>query len=561
MNRPPLTDYKPGVYGALAVALAAGLLYAPTLAHDFAFDEYFLILEDTTLHRLRYLPDFFTRPFWPGQTGLIYYRPLISLTYALDFSLGHGKPWLFHLTNLLGHVLTSVLAFYLSRRLFPSLAFLTGLWFALHPVHTETVTWISGRTDLFAALFLFLAWLLASAPPSPRNWKPLLAPAAFALALLAKELAVVFPLLLLLSDWLQHRRFNLSRGLLYLLLGLVLLGYFYLRHHALTVPGPPPAPAFFTDQPLSARLYTMSAVGWTYLRVLFFPFPLRLDYYYDQLFKAGVPGWIGVPALLGLLTLALLAGSQFRRRPGITFDFLGLALSLLPVSHLHSFPTLMAERFLYLPSLFTCLFLARVFKAALDRAPRLGRGLCLLLLVEWIALAAGRNRDWQNGYRFWRASVPHIPDRPEGHNLLGIFALKQGRTALARHEYEAALRIDPDYTVALSNLAEIAFRQGDLKEAQRLLEAAVAKTPDLVTARFNLGIVYARLGEEDKAIAELKAGLDLFPANLQMRLKLISLLQRQGRDPEAQDLVEEGLTLTPGQPDLLRLRLAPGSAE
>jgi len=554
MNAKPHPDLCSGLYAALAVALAAGLVYAPTLAQGFAFDEYFLILEDTTLHSLRYLPDFFTRPFWPGQTGIIYYRPLITLTYALDYTLGQGRPWPFHLTNLIGHVLASVLAFRLCRRLFPPLALFTGLLFALHPVHTETVTWISGRTDLFATLFLLLAWLLALEPLQPWRFKPLLSLAAFALALLAKEAAVVFPLLLFLGDRLQARRLDAGRAGYYFLLFLVLLGYFFLRHHALITSGPEPAPAFFAGHTLGFKLLTMSAVGWTDLRLLFFPFPLRLDYYYDQLFKDGVSTPVGLAALAGLIALALLALASPRRRPGAAFDFLGLALSLLPVSHLISFPTLMAERFLYLPSLFACLFLARMLAALKPRAPRLLLGLSLLLLLEWIGLAAGRNRDWQNGYRFWRAAVREIPERPEGHNLLGVFAMNRGQESLARHEYQAALRLDPDYTVALSNLAEIAFRQGDLEEARRRLEEAVKKTPDLATARFNLGMVYARLGEEAKAVLQLQAGLELFPANLEMRLKLIELLQRQGRIEEARKVVEEGLKLTPDQPNLARLR-------
>lgn len=564
MNQNPRPELSLGPYAALAVALAAGLVYAPTLAQGFAFDEYFLILEDTTLHSLRYLSDFFTRPFWPGQTGIIYYRPLISLTYALDYALGQGRPWPFHLTNLTAHVLASVFAFRLCRRLFPPLALFAGLLFALHPVHTETVTWISGRTDLFATLFLLLAWLLALEPEGTASRAPtskyrsairvIFSLLAFALALLAKEVAVVFPLLLFLGDRFLARRLDRSRAGYYFLLFLVLLGYFGLRQHALTAPGPEPAPAFFASHTLGSKLLTMAAVAWTYLRLLFFPFPLRLDYYYDSLFKAGVSTPLGLAALAGLLLLALLALKNWRRRPGVAFDFLGLFLSLLPMSHLISFPTLMAERFLYLPSLFACLFLARMLAGLQPRAPRLRLGLSLLLLLEFIGLTAGRNRDWQNGYRFWRASARQIPERPEGHNLLGVFAMNQGRTRLARHEYQAALRLDPDYTVALSNLAEIAFRQGDLLEARAWLEEAVKKTPALATARFNLGIVYARLGEEVKAIEQLQAGLELFPANLEMRLKLIGLLEKQGRSREAREAVEAGLELTPGQPDLLRLR-------
>ncbi len=550
--RPP--ELGLGLPAALLVALAAGLAYAPTMGHDFAFDEYFLVLQDTTLHSLRNLPAFFTRPFWPGQTGIIYYRPLISLLYALDYSIGGGSPWPFHLTNLIGHVLASLLAWQLARKFFPPLATLAGLLFALHPIHTETVTWISGRTDLFAALFLFAAWLLALQPSSPFRIKPLLSLLAFFLALLAKEVAVVFPALLFLSDRLQSRRLDRNRLLYYSLLLLALGFYFYLRHQALITPGPAPAPNFFAGRTPAFWILTMAAVAWTYLRLLFFPYPLRLDYSYDQLFKSGVGTGVGLLALAGLILLAAAAVRGRRRRPGFAFDGFGLALALLPMAHLISFPTLMAERFLYLPSFFACLFLARTVDLARGRAPRLAIGLAGLLALELFGLTAGRNRVWKDGYHYWRAAVPQIPERPEGHNLLGVFAMNRSDLRLARQEYQAALRLDPDYTVAEMNLAEIAFRQGDAAAARRLLEEVVRKTPDLAPARFNLGMVYRNLGEMDLAIRELQAGLKIFPANLQMRLGLIALLRQQERTAEARQALADGLALEPGQPELLRLK-------
>lgn len=543
---------KPRLGAGLLVALAAGLAYAPTLGHDFAFDEYFLVLEDATLHSLRNLPALFSRPFWPGQTGLIYYRPLITSLYALDYSIGRGSPWPFHLTNLIGHVLASLLAWQLARKLFPQLATLAAVLFALHPIHTETVAWISGRTDLFAALFVFLAWILALEPGSPFRVKPLLSLPVFFLALLAKEVAVVFPVLLFLGDRLQSRRLDRNRLLYFGLLFAPLLGYFYLRHQALAIPGPAPAPSFFADHTWAFRIFTMVGVAWTYLRLLFFPYPLRLDYYYDQLFKGGVGTGVGIAAVAGLVLLAGGAVSGWRRRPGLAFDFLGLTITLLPVSHLISFPTLMAERFLYLPSFFTGLFLARIFAYSRDRFPRLALGLAGMIALELLGLTAGRNRVWRDGYHYWRAAVKQIPERPEGHNLLGVFAMNRSDFRLARQEYEAALRRDPDYTVAEMNLSEIAFRKRNLAEARRLLEEVVKKTPDLAPARFNLGLVYRNLGEIESAIRELQAGLKIFPANLEMRLALIALLQQQGRMTEARQTAVEGLALQPGQPDLLR---------
>ena len=551
---PNTQGLSPGLWAGLLVALAAGLAYAPTLGHDFAFDEYFLVLEDTTLHSLRNLPAFFTRPFWPGQTGLIYYRPLITALYALDYSLGHGRPWPFHLTNLLGHVLASLLAWQLARKLFPRIATISALFFALHPVHTETVSWISGRTDLFAALFVFLAWILALEPGSPFRVKPLLALPVFFLALLAKEVAVVFPVLLFLGDRLQSRRLDFNRLLYFGLLAAPLLAYFYLRHQVLAIPGPAPAANFFADHSWTFRIFTMSGVAWTYLRLLCFPYPLRLDYYYDQFFKGGVGTGIGIAAVAGLVLLAVGAAAGWKRRPGVAFDFLGLTITLLPMSHLITFPTLMAERFLYLPSFFTCLFLARAVDLTRARSPRWAVGLAGLAALELLGLTAGRNRVWRDGYHYWRAAVRQIPERPEGHNLLGIFAESRGEFRLARHEYEAALLLDSDYTTAEMNLAGIPFRQGDWPEARRLLEDVVRKTPDLEAARFNLGMVYRNLGEMELAIAEFQAGLKLFPANLQMRLSLIAVLEKEGRSAEARQAVAEGLALQPDQPELLRLK-------
>ncbi|MBM4048506.1 MAG: hypothetical protein FJ279_25665, partial [Planctomycetes bacterium] len=182
---------------ALILAIAA-LAYLNTLTSSFAWDDRFLVVKNPHIKRLSEVPHLFTSSFFPSTTdprSAEYYRPLVALSYALEYAVAGLKPSVFHATNIVLHGLNGILVFLLCRAVFTSsaLALAAGLLFAVHPIHTESVAWVAGRTDVLATLFSLLACLFflrkASAAGDAGLSVSARSCAFFGLALLSKEVS------------------------------------------------------------------------------------------------------------------------------------------------------------------------------------------------------------------------------------------------------------------------------------------------------------------------------------------------------------------------------------
>ena len=186
-------------YGAIAIALATLVAYAIALSNGFAFDDVVLIPGDARVTGSQF-GALLTQSYW-ADARLALYRPLTSLSFGLDWYIGKGLPAWFHFTNLLWHMLASLLAYRLLTRFFAVGAALAGgLLFALHPVHGEAVANVVGRGELIAATFFLAACVVWTSELSARTRATLTA-VCYALAVFAKESSVVLPAILLLLDF------------------------------------------------------------------------------------------------------------------------------------------------------------------------------------------------------------------------------------------------------------------------------------------------------------------------------------------------------------------------
>ena len=191
---------------AVLAALVAAMAYAATLQYDFVWDDTLLIQQSWRLHHWKDLPALLTSHFWAevGEASQ-YYRPLVTLSFFLDMRVWGLYPLGFHLTNVLAHVAVTLAVLAVARRAMdgPLAAAICALAFALHPLHAESVSFVSGRTDVIATLFFLLA-LLAYDRGRDQGRGAFLgwSLAAYLLALLAKEVAITLPAVLVVWDWL-----------------------------------------------------------------------------------------------------------------------------------------------------------------------------------------------------------------------------------------------------------------------------------------------------------------------------------------------------------------------
>lgn len=479
---------------SLLLILALGLAaQATSLTNQFAYDDVHVILGNEAVHSLGNIPGFFSETYWPavslGPGGRLY-RPMAITGYAVQWALGNGSPWIFHLVSLLGALLVAALVFACARRFLPSgPSALAGAFFAVHPVHAEAVANVVGQAEIFAAAWVLLAVILYL--DGRRDGLSSGRVGAIALcyfaACLTKEHAVILPALLLcLEPLIQRERWRsvtpAQRLQPILLLGLVGIIFLAIRG-GVVGPGSGDAPhPLWQQASLGQRGLTMLGLVPRVGRLFLWPWHLQADYSPREVLLAS--GW-GMAQLLGLVVLLLLttvALGSVRRHPMITAGLLWLAVALLPAANL-LIPTgvVLAERTLYLPSVGIALVLAgaaaRMARHA-EEGPRLVFG---AVAWTWLLLGAGRSAlrqpVWRDNQTLFQQTIRDAPQSYMAWRGWGGQLVLEQRLPEAEAAYRRSLSLfDRDPNV-MDELAGILRRESRCEESVPLMRQALQLDP------------------------------------------------------------------------------------
>jgi tetratricopeptide (TPR) repeat protein len=547
---------------ALLLALAVLVPHWPGSRAEFAYDDRDFIQVNQSLRDAEGAFGGWLAPFPPDQPERGLYRPLTALSYALDLALGGGDARTFHRSNVLlyGIVVALVYRLALAYGRSQGFALALALLFAAHPVHCDAVDAIAGRSELLALLFCLIALLAylrtlrpAGAGRAPRTgvWLATSA-AAYALACASKETAAVLPAILAVHAWVAvvpgshvlDRRASLARLAPH---ALVLVVYLVARVAALG--GFAPSEPLLRGVPFEQRLYTLGSVFLEDLRLLVFPRVLQIDFYYQQ--AIGIASGASARALAGLVAfcalVATLAWLLWRegfareprsagRAPQRALAACALAIFLgfpFPVSHLLDFGALMAERFLFAPSLGFVLFAALAGAAALDRAlpDATLRRAAAGLLVGLLALAgslrsADRAAEWRDAAALWVSADRALPDNPAILSNLASVRIDRGELEEAVRLLERSLARDPKLIEALGNLGNVRLAQGRLEEARAAYERLLALAPDDFITWSNLGVLETRRGRLADAVPLFQRALEINPNYADAQRNLAATLER-----------------------------------
>lgn len=552
------------------VMLAAFGVYARTLGGSFLWDDTHLILENERLTSVRYLGDILTSDFWQTGTGrgnpgemdvskLGYYRPVVTLSYFMEHHLWGNRPFGYHLVNLLLYTAMAGLV-YLTLREFLKrwlARFAAALLFALHPVHAEAVAPIWGRTDLICGLFFLLALFFflrvrkseerARSKGEERRTLELWVASLgfFLLALFSKEMAVVLPVLVFLLDWLWYRKE--WKAALKASLPYVVLLVLYLAIRIISVGTYAGGRSLYAGG-LFGTLFTMARIAASYVRLMVWPLPLS-SYYLVHPVTSLLDWrlWLSL-LLLGLIGFGLWAVR--RKAPAVLIGGLWFFLLLLPVSNL--FPiggVMMAERFLYLPSIGFCLLVGAGIEKGMKN-PGVGEsalGLAVLASIFFGWLTYNRTESWLNEYNFFRAMVWSSPDSPMAHNNFGNTLLARGEYAQAIREYQKTLELRPESPPdTWVGLGDAYAASGMLEDAAMAYRKALALNPGLVPVYVNLGNVYHQMQRYPEAIAAFKKVLSLSPGLALAHYNLGNEYYTLGKFSEAEWSYKEAVKLDPG---------------
>ena len=510
------------------------------------------------------------------------WHPLTWLSLMLDAELSGTRPAMFRLTNLALHLANTLLLFFALDRMTRSQArsAVVAALFAVHPLHVESVAWIAERKDVLSTLFWFWtfhAWLGYLRTPNRRRYGAVIL--LFALGLLAKPMLVTLPLVLLLLDlWPLRRGPRIAEKLplfvLSLLSGTVTL---YAQHRG-------GALGTVETYPLVARIENALVATTTYVGKALVP--RRLAALYPH------PGTT-IPASTVALSAALLAAftvcvlAARKTRPYLAVGWLWFLLTLLPVIGIVQVGAQsMADRYTYVPLVGVFLAVAwGIGDCVPARAKRLRRAISAAAVV-WVgslaALAFVQAGYWRDGVTLFERTIaltrknsmaennlgaayykrdgPGDLERSVTHyseavrlnpnyavalnNLAGALA-KLGRTEEAIARWRDAVRAKRDHVPALCNLAGALIKTGNLEEGIRRCSEALRVEPEAACAHYNLGMALLRKGDLEGAGDHLAATVRVEPRSTDSLLNLGVVRTRQGRLDEAIDLFTRVLRIDP----------------
>jgi tetratricopeptide (TPR) repeat protein len=517
MNSDSAPARRPGMPVAVAALILASVLpYLNALHGGFVFDDKLLVVRHGAVTGAFRVWPILTAPYWEAIREALLWRPVTTLSFAIDWHLGGGGAAWFHAVNIGLHAIATLLWAWLVLRIARrgTLALVAGLLFAVHPIHTEAVTWISGRAELLAAVFglaaLHLAW-------SRRRWLTL---PALLLAIGSKESAASLPLILLfLSFAFRGKREDAPPWRLGVLSFAPVFLYVILRRAVLGTwggPSPDPMDNPMTGLGLFARLPTALDAAGRYLVLLLWPARLSVDYSAPVM---GVVRSLTPQLLVGLAALAGLVHLAVRKRTepagwGAAFALSSFALaSNIPVV----IGTIFAERLLYLPSA-GFLLIAACGGFALSRGRMSGRALQALLVVLLLAGAARswtRNRDYLDEATMYAAGVRITPESPKMRFNHALALSRQGRHEEAVREGIEAIRLNP----------------------------SSRESRDVVACSLD------SLGRGDEAIRFLRRVLIEDPGDRVSRRRLIGLLERRGWIDAVDSIAVAGMRADPEEPE------------
>jgi tetratricopeptide (TPR) repeat protein len=509
------------------LALLVGLAWANGLSGAFTYDDKVEVVGNRTIRTLEH---------WDAVLAYNASRPLVILSWALDWRLWGLDPTGYHVVNVLIHLLNAGLAFLLGEEicrrlelrqpLLPALI-AAALW-AVHPMTTEAVTYITGRSESLCATFYLaavLCWMRWRRGED--SFQLLLALGAFLLAAATKEVAATIPAtLLLLELLLPGARPMGRRGWLGLApFWLLLVGGAVARKLVYGV--------FTTDlwlRPPGVQLATEAEVVLRYLQLWLLP--VNQSVFHDHPPASGPLDPHALLAAALLLVGVAVALWQLRQRPWLALGLGWFLLLLAPSSSIVPLKETMAEHRSYLAGWGLCLLLILSLRPLL--APR--RRAAAALVVVAVALLLGgthlRNRAWRSEASLWLDAVERNPRSAEAWYGYGDALRFSGSFDGAIEAYGRAVELDDLFLDAWNNLGIALAEQGRLDEARRTWLATLQRHPSYCRAHNNLGWLHYRQQAWEDAIAEFRSTLVYCPENTQAHFALGNIYYGPRRDPQ-----------------------------
>ena len=487
---------------------------------------------------------------WSFSTKYLgFWNPLVWLSFMLDYQVyglnAHG----YHITNIILHILNTLLLFWLFCRMTGAVwksAFVAAI-FALHPLHVESVAWITERKDVLSAFFWMLTLCLyVYYTEKPVIKRYLLVLFSFILALMSKPMAVTLPAILILVDYWPIKRFESHKEHFFLwqlkekapffvfsavLVIITLYGSFNLEKSVFYVP----FISRIANDPAAFVAY-LEKTFWPYEMTVFYPFP-------DQILV-----WQVIAASIFIILITAIVLFMAKRFPYLLTGWFWFVISLLPVlGAIHESAYSMADRYHYLPSIGLSVMLAwgipTLFKSE-QRRNKMLLPIGVIILLTFSLLTWKQCGYWKNNVELWEHALKVTNDNYLAQNNLGLALFAEGKVDGALDHYSKAISIKPNDAVPYQNNATIYSKTGKYNLAIENCSIAIRLKPDNADAHNSRGNVYAKIGNYEQALQDFNEAIRLKPDYVDSYLNRASLYYKQGQYQEAVDDLNKAAPLS-----------------
>jgi len=532
------SKYREWIWVAV-VLIVTFLAFSSVIRHDFVdWDDDVNVYENPNVQALnaQTIKDMFTSEVIGG------YTPLTTLSFAMEHALFGMKPGVFHTTNLLLHLLVTLLVFIFIRRLGFSLlvAVVTALLFGVHPMRVESVAWITERKDVLYALFFLLSILsYLSYRAKGKSILYFFSLFAFVLSLLSKIQAVALPLVLLLVDYLLDKRLSSQKlmklipffvlSLLTGVVGVVLLS----QRGSLEVN---------TDMPFFQRIFIGTYSLFVYLYKVLVPHPLSAIYPMPEKL-----GWLFYVSAGVLVLMAWAVWKWARRYRATIFALLFFLFNVVFVLQVVGAGTaFLADRFTYVAYIGLFLLLALLIEKALGWR---FKWLLAIPAIGWFLFLGfttyNRVQVWKNSETLFSDVLETYPNTLIAQTNLGVYYRQAHRPEKAIEAYTRAISIQPEGYLAYSNRGEVYFEMGQFEKAFSDISRSLVLNPDNSQALSNRAAIFGMQKQYDLALADLTRAVVLDSSNLRAWSNLLLAHYTLKQYSEAVEAADAYLRLKP----------------
>ncbi len=495
------------------------ILYANSLDNSFVWDDWLHIVQNDFIKDWGSIDKLFTKDYFKlsREQFSLSWRPLTTLSYFINYGLWGLNPFGYHLSSLLNHLLNAVLVYLITFLLFQKrrISFLAGLFFVSHPIATEAVCVISFNENLLACLFLLLSfYLYIKSQGREKSRKNIIflwciSNLFYLLALLSKEVAISLPLIILAYDYcFDSERDMRKRAFFYL--GYIAVTFFYLAIRFFILQDM--QNVFFSDPAgkgfLFLGLLQIIVKFVSFVELLLFPINLcafPLTYVPEPSFK--MVGFILTDILLVAGIFSFLIQKYSKKN---LWGLLWVFLNLLPILIITPFIYLFNERYLYIPLVGFCMFLA----AGIDKWIKTKKIVMVVLIFvlgfySWATVR--RNNDWRDDFTLWSKTVKMHPNNFQAYNQLAYVYKQESKYDEACRECKKALQLNPRCILTRLILGNIYVLKGEYNQAMQEYNKVLELNPRSVGGYERIGDLYRIQGMEAEAIKAYKYALELKP--------------------------------------------------